>query len=147
MIRNRLLLCCACLPAKLQPAWRAGRKTCSRDARETSAVLGMHTQSKDLTLGKGLLHIASFLLTVLPANPPQKRFLHSLSRLCSAGADTRAVAHPELSSTSKASWGLHEKILHTPESHEKHALEPECRQNRNPAMPVSPTQQGMRTST
>lgn len=74
-IRNRLLLCCACLPAKLQPARNAGRKTCFRDARETSTDLGMHTHSKDITLGKGLLHIACFLLAMLPANPlPKKDF-------------------------------------------------------------------------
>ena len=88
---------------------------CQRDQHHPGDA---HTHSKDLMLGKGLRHIACLLLAMLPANPPQKRLLNSPSRVCSAGPDTRAAAHPELSSTSKASWGPREKILCTPESRE-----------------------------
>lgn len=130
MIRN-WLLCCACLPAKLQPAWSAGRKKknqlrrCRRDRHHRGDA---HMQQRPHARQGITPHHASFLLTVLPANPPQKRFLSSPSWLCSAGAELRAAAYPELSSTSKASWGLQEKNPSTHQSHEKRAPEPETQQ-------------------
>lgn len=118
-IRNRLLLCCACLPAKLQPARNAGRKTCFRDARETSADLGMHTHSKDIMLGKGLLHITCFLLAMLPANPLPKKtsqfpkpVVQRWSRHLCRGAP-RAVEH--FKSFVGAAW---KNPAHTRESRE-----------------------------